>query len=465
MAKKKLFTITDLGGGDGGKGGVVHKICKVMKAHTVVKVGGAQGSHGVRTARGDAFNFSQFGCGTLECTQTYISKNFVVDPLGLIYEGQLLKYRHGVGDVFNMITIDKDALCVTPFHRIASQLREMAYKDNPRGTIGTGVGEAFVDRETLPDLAIHVRDIDKPYLYQKLAAVREQKLQELSHVVSVENFWESDRKHILWLLDSLKNPAVVDTTADKFRQMTAFVKIVDADHLKNKILSRDGVVVVESSHGVLTDRYHGFCPHTSKLRTVPAATTLNLLDNCGYNGEIAKLGVTRAYQIRHGAGPMVTEDPAMLENLLPGSHKEENRWQGKVRAGPLDFVALRYAVNVCGGVEAFDGVAVTWFDQILKNGQWLICNTYSGGATDKEFFDDNLEIRVRRGADAAQLAYQEKLGKLLKMCRPNIIKYPISSDADGERCIPMCEDVFTQNLGILVSMISFGPTEEDKICL
>ena len=52
---KKVFIVTDLGGGDGGKGGVVHKICTETKAHTVVKVGGAQGSHGVHTIRGENF--------------------------------------------------------------------------------------------------------------------------------------------------------------------------------------------------------------------------------------------------------------------------------------------------------------------------------------------------------------------------------------------------------------------------
>ena len=55
MKEKKVFTITDLGGGDGGKGGVVHKVCAVKKAHTVLKVGGAQGSHGVRTTNGESF--------------------------------------------------------------------------------------------------------------------------------------------------------------------------------------------------------------------------------------------------------------------------------------------------------------------------------------------------------------------------------------------------------------------------
>lgn len=463
MARKKLFTVTDLGGGDGGKGGVVHKICTFMKAHTVIKVGGAQGSHGVRTSRGDAFNFSQFGCGALEGTQTYVSKNFVVDPLGLMYEGELLKYGCGIRNIFDTITIDQNALCVTPFHRIMSQLRELMRRDNPRGTVGTGVGEAFADREKFPEFAIHIKDIGKPQLRKMLAEVREQKLYEAPPLMLLENFLENDREHVRWLFDTLHDPAVVEVTAYKFEEMAQLVKIADTEYLKNKILSRDGVVVVESSHGVLTDKYHGFHPHTSKLRTVPAETTFNLLEECGYDGEVVKLGVTRAYQIRHGAGPMVTENSSMLENLLPGSHKDENRWQGRVRVGPLDFVALRYTVNVCGGAEAFDGIAVTWFDQIVQNGVWNICVMY-GNTEDQEFFDKD-EIHVRRGADQAQLAHQEKLGELLRMCRPNVMQYPILSAWNQERLVKLCEHVFTDNLGVPISMISFGPTEEDKVCL
>ena len=68
MTEKKAYTVTDLGGGDGGKGGVVHKLCSLRKPHTVIKVGGAQGHHGVTTSRGEQFAFSQFGCGTFGMT-------------------------------------------------------------------------------------------------------------------------------------------------------------------------------------------------------------------------------------------------------------------------------------------------------------------------------------------------------------------------------------------------------------
>ena len=44
---KKIYAVTDLGPGDGGKGSVVHKISCMKRARTILKVGGAQGRHGV----------------------------------------------------------------------------------------------------------------------------------------------------------------------------------------------------------------------------------------------------------------------------------------------------------------------------------------------------------------------------------------------------------------------------------
>jgi adenylosuccinate synthase len=184
----------------------------------------------------------------------------------------------------------------------------------------------------------------------------------------------------------------------------------------------------------------------------------------GYDGEIIRLGVTRAYQIRHGAGPMVTHDPAMSEALLPGSNKDENRWQGKVRVGPLDFVALRYSVDVCGGPSHFDGIAVTWFDQIVKNGQWKVCTAYQHPISSDRFDKSGRTISLCHGEDEEQLARQSKLGRELQSCHPILRKHDVSL-LDQKETIALCQRVFQDELQVNVRMISFGPTEREKVCL
>lgn len=457
---RKLYTVTDLGGGDGGKGGVVHKLCDVRKAHTVLKVGGAQGSHGVRTTRGESFNFSQFGCGTFNGACTHLTQNFVADPNGILNEGNLLRYSHGVHDAFELLTIDEETLCITPYHGIASRLRELARKDRPKGTVGVGVGEAFYDAERFPARAIRARDLSSSGLRSALEEVREAKIAELESVIA-EGFWDSDKEAADYEIMLLNDPGLLDWTLDRFEQMRKLVRVVGREHLIDHILPQDGTIVVESSHGILTDRYQGFHPHVSKLRTLPTFTH-QMLSDAGYDGEVINFGITRGFQIRHGAGPMVTETPELLDKLLPGSSKDENRYQGRVRVGPLDLVALRYAIAACGGPTAFDALAITWFDQVKAFGSWQLCDRYQG-ADDPTYFSPSGEIRVRVGNDAAQIAHQEQLGKRLDACRPLIESLEIPQSQ--EKAARLCQKRLLDGLGVPVRMISFGSTEQDKLCL
>lgn len=466
MKERKIFLVTDLGGGDGGKGGVVHKICVEKQAHTVLKVGGAQGSHGVRTSHGERFNFSQFGCGTFEGAMTHITDIMVVEPLRFLVEADELKREWGIGNIFDYITVDENALCTTPFHTIASRLRELSRKENAKGTIGVGVGEAMLDSEAHPELVIRAGDIGKPNIREMLEAVRFLKMKELTPIIeNVGDLWSEDRELARQEIEFLRSDAYLTWIVERYKLMAANVKFVGHDYLKEEILSRDGVVVVESSHGILTDRYHGFHPHTSRIRTVPQGT-LRLLEKCGYEGDIIRLGVSRAYQIRHGAGVMVTESDAFLEKLLPGSNKDENRWQGKVRVGALDLVTLRYSIDVCGGPKAFDGLAITWFDQIPVLGRWPVCDSYIGtnGHGSQEFFSPEGDILVRRGSDQSQLDHQKALGDRMRKCQPKLTWHDLPPG--GRDCvIELCADVLSEKLEVPVRMVSFGQTEDDKICI
>lgn len=457
----KVYVVTDLGPGDGGKGGVVHKISTMMQAHTVVKVGGAQGSHGVCTSAGERFAFSQWGCGTFEGIRTHLSARMVITPEGLLNEADALWHVCGVNDPFALLTVDEGALCATPYHRIASCLREMARGNDPRGTIGTGVGEAYRSAQRLPELVIRARDLGRPRLRDQLAAAREQVILDLAPVIQGE-FLPDDRAEADKEVELLYDDGLLDFIVRRCQEVSQRADIVDGDYLGREILARDGAVVVESSHGVLTDCYCGFHPHTSALRTLPRFTH-EMLRSAGHDGRIVNLGVTRAYQIRHGAGPMPTDDPALAGNLLPGSHKVTNRYQGAVRVGPLDLVLLRYALAACDGPTAFDGLAVTWFDQIQANGAWLLCDSYRG-TDNPTFFTPSGGLAVRQGVDAAQLAFQQALGRQLFRCTPEIQTLGLSPGASQDELYAFCAGVLQEKLGVPVRMVSFGPTERDKVC-
>lgn len=461
---KKIYTITDLGGGDGGKGSVVHKICALRHPHTVIKVGGAQGSHGVDFGNGKYFSFSQFGCGTYEGIKTFISKNFVINLFGIIGELNALRYQLGISNPNKLLTIDENALCATPYHSQASKIRELSLKNNPRNIIAIGTGEAFQDSKKDSDIAFTARDL-KGNFKNKLQKIREYKLSEMK-VLMNNGFLESDSKLAKLEFDYFSDQKYFDCIVDQFTSLAKQLTIVDGDYLKKNILNRDGVAVVESSHGVLTDYLKGFSPHTSRLRTLPEITSWSLLEENRYDGEVIRLGVTRAHQIKHGAGPMVVDDELMTKALYGGTNDLENpdRYRGKVRVGPLDTVMLRYAINVAGGSQKFDGICLTWFDSMVKLGTWPVCYSYNN--TDPKYFSDNGDILVKEcGSEEKQIAYQTNLTQSLRNCTPNVNEYHVSQNTSKEVVKDLCATALQDRLGVPIRMIGLGPTENEKILI
>jgi adenylosuccinate synthase len=367
----------------------------------------------------------------------------------------------GTHDAFDLLTVDQRVLCATHYHGIASRLKEMARGNNPRGTIGTGIGEAYRYSQRFPELDIRAGDLARSDLKDLLAAVRDRVLLDLDAIIHGE-FLPEDRDEARREIDLLYDEGFLEFIAKRFLELSQKAKIVDPGYLGREILSKDGAVVVESSHGILTDHFHGFFPHVSAIRTLPRFTHA-MLHEAGYDGRIVNIGVSRAYAIRHGAGPMPTDDPSMAQRLLPGSHKVENRYQGKVRVGPMDLMLLRYAIEVCGGPTAFDGLAITWFDQIQANGTWHISENYSGN-DDRAYFSPSGEIKVRRSEDNEQLEHQEALGKQLLHCKAVVTSCEVPKTAGRDDLFSLCASVLREKLNVPVRMVSFGPTERDKTC-
>lgn len=462
---RKIYTLTDLGPGDGGKGGVVHKLCTTVKPHTILKVGGCQGSHGVTTQHQGSFNFSHFGCGTLEGIKTHITEQMIIEPYRLQVEANQLKYEKGIRNIYDYLTIDRYALCVTPYHTFSSQLRELLRKDKPKGTVGIGVGEALRDSEQFSEDAIFAKDLlDTNYVRSVLQRVRDKKIEEFRDVLHSKNLIDffnlndvSDAKKLInFFLDN----DLIGNIVNIFHELSKKVSITDESYF-NKLLNKEGNMVVESSHGVLNDRMYGFYPHVTHLHILPQFT-IDMLQKYAYSGEIKKLAVTRAYQIRHGAGPMPTYNPTMSEKLLPGSSKLDNRWQGRAMVGALDFNLLRYAVEISGGVNFFDGLAVTWFDQILHNQQWDICKNYTESIS--PFMSDTQHIVPFTGNSDEQINYQLGLTQSLYQIQPVISSIDLSGKTTDES-INLCIEQFQTEIKIPVKMLSTGPIDSDKILL
>lgn len=447
-----LFVLTDLGYGDCAKGQTCYWLCNKYGAHTVVRTGGPQAMHNVVTSDGREFCHSQFGAGTLTGASTFLSKNILIDPYAILNEGRFLISNYGISDAFEKMFIDQNCLVISPFQAVANKLREMARGKGRYGSVGIGVGETICDSEKLgEDGTIRVSDFVNPRrLAEKLENIRQLKLKELAEIICRTNLPDKAQKYI----NVLHDQSIAQEATKEFQGLARLTNIVTSDFL-GSILDAPGHVVFEPSQGVLLDRWYGFQPYTT-LVNPKQNSALELIGEQDYSGEMIKLGIMRAYQTRHGAGPFVTEAKYMLR---PDVHNTKHLWQGSFRVGHLDSVATRYAIEVSGGSSAFDGLVVSCLDRLPAKAK--ICDRYVYTDGEKDDLDKFLTIndgfatgiKVRAGLlDQAHLNHQARLAQLLGNCRPVYDTVPTSN---------LLTEIEAR-LNIPVVLASYGPTELDR---
>jgi adenylosuccinate synthase len=447
----QAILIADLGYGDAGKGSIVDYLTKTTGAHTVVRYnGGAQAAHNVITPDGRHHTFAQFGSGTfVPGTRTYLSRFMILHPLALLAEERHLRSL-GIHDAFTRLSIDRDALVTTPFQQAANRIKELARGDNRHGSCGMGVGETMFDWLTHGEDVLFAGDLsDHAATAIKLKRMREIKLSQLKPVL--ENARENEL--ITRELEPFHDDAFINATAEIYQHVARQVKVVDGGYL-GRLVNQPGVTLFEGAQGVLLDEWYGFYPYNS-WSTLTYKNADILLSEIGFTGEVVKLGLIREYATRHGAGPFVTEDEYLTAHLQD-RHNGNNPWQREFRVGYMDFVALRYALNVTGRI---DGLVVTNLDRMDIIEEWRYCNRYKAmedpSLTEDFFQTDERGISdIKIPADPTNLGKQETLTNLLFKMRPIYDTYPKDEAA--------YLDLISQALETPVFYTSHGPTALDK---
>lgn len=462
---KKAFVVTGLGYGDEGKGTTVHSLTVQHRAHTVIRTGGPQALHRVVCNNGKNHVFSQFGSGTLCGAATHLSKHMMIDPHAILGEGEALQSEQGLSDVFDMMTIHEDALVITPFQAISGRVRE-SMRTNRLGSVGIGVGETALDAEILKDDAIRAKDLTSTSLRNKLRRIQSYKWAQFEELADrTSDAPQSVRDELV----KMEDPDTVQWAMERFEELVRRVKIVDTSYVAKQLLGT-GTVVFEGSQGVLLDRYHGFHPYTTKVRATPA-TSFDILRECGYRGDVKSLGVLRAYHTRHGGGPFVCESKE-LTKMLPDASNTTHAWQGNFRVGAFDAILARYAIEACKG--QLDGLVMTCVDRVAPLKDWKLCTSYESALSLKGirgFFEAvNIGNRghivaIKHNVEESpeKLMRQEKIGEILKHCKPNVgsINNPWRDDPSMYRKMHVA--LIEDHLKFPVVAVSFGETEKDKI--
>jgi adenylosuccinate synthase len=361
QAEGRAVAVVGLGFGDEGKGSVVDALARRRETAAVVRFnGGPQAAHHVVDAAGRVHCFSQFGAASLAGpARTFLGPEVLVDLPALEREADALG-ELGERAALGRVTLDERCVLVTPFHRVLNRLQELARGAGRHGSCGRGVGQARLDSRnpSMPTLrAGELRDAAS--MRKKLRFLQLVKLDQAEQLLGARGGLELDDATARALAE-LGDPAAAARVGERFSAVASGLAAIDDGSALSALLSQAAErVVFEGAQGVLLDEERGFFPHVTPSHTTFQGAHALLAAATGAPPAL-RLGLLRAYATRHGEGPFVGHDPGLTE-LLPEAHNVPNPWQGPMRCGWVDTVALRYAIAVAGGVDA---LAITCLDRL-----------------------------------------------------------------------------------------------------
>lgn len=439
--------VIGLGFGDEGKGTMTDFLCREYNADLVIRYnGGAQAGHNVVTEDGRHHNFSQIGSGAfIPGVKTLLSQYMLWNPISLAHEASALSPKIGEHALNNHF-IDCRAPIITPFHVASNRLKEWSRGRSRHGSCGKGVGELAYDLVNHPDDVIRARNIDDHAKTSRiLSSIQERKREEIIRLGIELNKVPSFLTELVKLLMSQDEIAKIATA---YKAFSSHFNII-TEKTVNKMV-RNSRPVFEGAQGVLLDEWHGFHPYTTWSSIVPN-NALEIIDDCGFVGDVEVIGVTRSYTTRHGDGPFVTENS--MQCNLSGEHNKTNDWQGPLRVGGTDGVMLRYALDcIKGYFKGSISLAITHLDVFDSVEKIPFCNRY----IKKSNIFDSLDriVNFIKPNFTKNLSHQEDLAKILFNSEPIVDRYLYGP----EDVVEQVEKV--SNLP--VKYLSFGPSSRHK---
>lgn len=301
--------------GDEGKGKVTNFLSKKKNSLVIRFNGGHQAGHTV-VQDGVRHVFSSFGSGTLNGSPTFVSQYCTIFPPAMLAEYKDLVAK----GAYPVLYVDPLAMVTTPYDISANRHQE-SIDITAHGSCGAGFGKTVERHETLDHShRIFAKDLSCEWvLRQKLEMMKSR-----SVLIGLTDF-DMDR----YVSDCMD-------CSEIFRLKTGHEALAD---------SKFENFVFEGAQGILLDREHGIFPHVTRSSTT-SANVFKILNRFIVNGSTMKVHyLCRAYQTRHGNGPLFGEG---YEMKLVNNERETNvtnDWQGVFRKAPLYLGLLKYALD------------------------------------------------------------------------------------------------------------------------
>lgn len=328
---KKIAVVTGANYGDEGKGYTIQQFCNKFTKQGLNPIvichnGGSQKGHtcikdGIRHV------FGHFGSGSLVGCPTYLSEDFIINPIIFRQEYNQLATK-GV-DLDGMVYVNSKCRITTPFDMFLNDMKERKRDKDRHGSCGLGIFET-VDRNKL--FMFTILDCQDSYMNQKLDIIKGYFDNEvIKH--NLHNYLKNYMSGTL--LSSVMNNYLMDLA-----WMFQHVKIV---YEEKEFLESYDSLVFEGSQGLLLDQNNksGF-PHLTPSNT-GADNPVKIMEQLDLSNIdiIEACYVTRTYLTRHGAGYLENEcKKEDINKYMFDKTNVPNDYQGTLRYGYIDIYSL-----------------------------------------------------------------------------------------------------------------------------
>ncbi|HUP57281.1 MAG TPA: adenylosuccinate synthase [Bdellovibrionota bacterium] len=342
--------------GDEGKGKVVDLYG--AKADFIVRYQGGNNAGHTLVVNGKKTVLHLIPSGVLHAGKTCLIANGVVFDPGVFFEEIESLQASGAfpQPPSDRVKVSERAHVILPYHSTMDKLREAHASKGKIGTTMRGIGPAYEDK--VARRGVQVVDLFHPnVLRPKLEKAIEEKNVLLKHLFNAPPI-EIPRMYEECL-----------RLGEKLKPYVADVRGILAKALKEK---RN--VLFEGAQGTLLDVDHGTYPYVTSSNTVSGGAMTGSGIGPGYISQV--IGIMKAYTTRVGSGPFPTSlevaDKPMAEKIRKIG-AEFGATTGRPRlCGWLDFVALKYAVEVNG----LTGLALTKADVLNDFDELRVCTAY-----------------------------------------------------------------------------------------
>ena len=309
--------------GDEGKGLMTDYFChqstlRGEKTLVVLHNGGAQRGHTVVTPDGNRHVFHHFGSGTLVGADTYLSEEFVLNPMIFRQEREELESMKAIPKVY----VNHTCRVTTPFDMILNQIIEES-RDNARhGSCGMGIHETMIrDVCNYPiEMWFDSSDEAKRYYLKEIRNYLSERLLDFG-INKIPDNWK----------EIVNSDLLIENFISELNFMGRNISI-----RFDRFIEYYDCVVFENGQGLLLDQNNNeYYPHLTPSNT-GIRNPLEIISkiDCKLNIEVCY--VTRTYLTRHGAGRLDGEcDKQEINPDMQDLTNVPNPHQGTLRYAKL----------------------------------------------------------------------------------------------------------------------------------